>query len=167
MKHALLALLAKEPAHGYELKQAFEGLFGSVQAPLNAGQIYTTLARLERDGLVENYAVEQDDRPNKRVYQLTAKGQTEVSAWIVEPVMGPRLKDEFFTKLILAREVAIADPCDLIEQQRREYLQDLRNMSDLLSKHTQDTMTALLIEGVMLHLQADLKWLDRCEEEFG
>ena len=69
MKYAFLALLANEPAHGYELKQAFESTFGSVWPELNAGQIYTTLGRLERDGLVESCQVEQGSRPNKRVHE--------------------------------------------------------------------------------------------------
>ena len=69
MRFPLLALLANGPAHGYELKQALEQQFGSVLPPLNAGQIYTTLSRLERDDLVKDNAVEQNGRPNKRVYR--------------------------------------------------------------------------------------------------
>lgn len=166
MKYALLALLAQAPAHGYELKQAFENLFGAVQSPLNAGQIYTTLSRLERDGLVSDTAVEQDDRPNKRVYELTPAGKQAVMDWLQASVAGPRLRDEFFTKLVLAREAHIADPCDLIAQQRHHYLQDLRDMNRLLTRHQSDVVASLLIEGVILHLEADVKWLDRCEEAF-
>lgn len=166
MKNALLALLAQGPAHGYELKQAFEELFGVVYPPLNAGQIYTTLGRLARDDLVESQAIEQDDRPNKRVYQLTHKGRIRVQEWLDEDIPNPRLKDEFFTKLVLARQSGIADPCNLIQRQRTAYLQDLRDMNRLLSIHRQDIITTLLIEGVILHLEADLKWLDRCEEAF-
>ena len=76
MRFPLLALLAGGPAHGYELKQAMEQQFGAVLPPLNAGQIYTTLSRLERDGLVEDDAVAQNGRPNKRVYRLTEAGQS-------------------------------------------------------------------------------------------
>ena len=65
----------ERPAHGYELKQALEQRFGAVLPPLNAGQIYTTLSRLERDGLVDDDAVAQNGRPNKRVYRLTEAGQ--------------------------------------------------------------------------------------------
>ena len=81
----LLALLAAGPAHGYELKQALEQRFGAVLPPLNSGQIYTTLARLQRDGLVEDDAVEQDGRPNKRVYRVTAAGRDELERWVAEP----------------------------------------------------------------------------------
>ena len=75
MRFPLLALLANGPAHGYELKQAMEQQFGLVLPPLNAGQIYTTLSRLERDGLVDDDPVAQNGRPNKRVYQLTEAGR--------------------------------------------------------------------------------------------
>ena len=70
------------PAHGYELKQALEQRFGAVLPPLNAGQIYTTLSRLERDGLVDDDAVAQNGRPNKRVYRLTDAGQAELRSWV-------------------------------------------------------------------------------------
>src|SRR6185312_540136 len=101
MRLPLLALLASGPAHGYELKQALEQRFGSVLPPLNAGQIYTTLGRLQRDGLVEDDAVAQDGRPNKRVYRLTAEGESELSGWVRDSTPDTRLKDDFFIKLVL------------------------------------------------------------------
>src|SRR4051794_30642755 len=108
MRFPLLALLATGPAHGYELKQALEQRFGSVLPPLNAGQIYTTLSRLERDDLVQDSAVEQNGRPNKRVYELTEKGQKELDGWIGDATPATRLKDDFFMKLVLARSAGIA-----------------------------------------------------------
>ena len=74
MRQHLLALLAKEPAHGYELKLALEQTFGTAYPSPNIGQIYVTLKRLEADGLVRGEDVEQDSRPNKKVYELTAAG---------------------------------------------------------------------------------------------
>ena len=167
MKYALLALLAATPAHGYELKQAYEQLVGAVQPPLNAGQIYTTLARLERDGLVQDQHVAQSDRPDKRVYELTSAGRAALDDWVNATVESPYLKDEFFTKLILAKLAGIADPRLLIEHQRHGYLQMLRNLNELAlyPETRQDVTTSLLIEGVILHLQASLKWLDTCEEK--
>lgn len=164
MKYTLLALLATQPAHGYELKQAFDELFGAVQPPLNAGQIYTTLGRLERDELVSDSVVEQTDRPDKRVYQLTAKGRAALEEWIIEPVSGASWKDEFFTKLVLARTQNIAAPAALIARQRQEYLQTLRHLSQLAAQQRHNLVAALMIEGAILHLEADLKWLDRCEQ---
>ncbi len=169
MRNALLAVLAAAPAHGYELKQAIEKLFGDLWPPVNIGQIYTTLARLERDGLVRGSHVAQEHRPDKRVYELTADGRRELRVWIATPSAGLRLKDEFFTKLILAGLPGVADgsdPAALIERQRTAFLQSLRDLNDLALRHDAgaDTPALLLIEGALLHLQADLKWLDLCAD---
>ena len=167
MRFPLLALLASGPAHGYELKQALERRFGSVLPPLNAGQIYTTLSRLERDGLVEDDAVAQDGRPNKRVYRLTEAGRAELSGWVQDATPQTRLKDDFFIKLVLARAAAIADPLELIDRQRAASLQALRQLDDVAAQANGDVTAALLVEGAALHLEADLKWLDLCEQRLG
>src|SRR3954471_23984317 len=122
MRFPLLALLATGPAHGYELKQALEQRFGAVLPPLNAGQIYTTLSRLERDDLVQDDAVAQNGRPNKRVYNLTDKGRSELDGWVNDSPPATRLKDDFFIKLVLAQAAGIADPQTLIDRQRAAYL---------------------------------------------
>ena len=118
MRFPLLALLAQGPAHGYELKRALEQRFGAVLPPLNAGQIYTTLSRLERDGLVDDDAVAQNGRPNKRVYRLTEAGRLELRTWLQDSTPQTRLKDDFFIKLVLARAAGIAEPHELIARQR-------------------------------------------------
>jgi DNA-binding PadR family transcriptional regulator len=166
MRYPFLALLASGPAHGYELKQAFETRFGHLLPPLNAGQIYTTLGRLERDGLVRADHVEQDGRPNKRVYELTDEGRTALAEWVAAPAPGTRLKDEFFMKLVLAGLTGVAEPKALIERQRREYLQSLRDLAELAAarRGNGDPTAELLIEGAALHLQADLEWLDLCDQ---
>src|SRR3954468_22976326 len=161
MRFPLLALLATGPAHGYELKQALEQRFGAVLPPLNAGQIYTTLSRLERDGFVDDDAVAQNGRPNKRVYRLTEAGQHELAGWVRDATPASRLKDDFFIKLVLARSAGIADPLELIDRQRAAYLQALRSLDDVAAQA--DDTAALLVEGAALHLEADLKWLDLCE----
>jgi DNA-binding PadR family transcriptional regulator len=163
MRFPLLALLANGPAHGYELKTAMEQRFGAVLGPLNAGQVYTTLARLQRDGLVDDDAVAQNGRPNKRVYRLTADGQAELDRWVEDATPSPRLKDDFFIKLVLARAAGIADPLALIDRQRGAYLQALRELDDVAAQTDGDSTAALLVEGAALHLEADLKWLDLCE----
>ena len=84
MRQPLLALLAKEPAHGYELKLALEQTFGEAYPSPNIGQIYVTLKRLEQDGLVRSEDVEQTTRPNKRVYALTPAGREALRAWVGE-----------------------------------------------------------------------------------
>lgn len=168
MRLPLLALLAKEPAHGYELKLALEQTFGGAYPPPNIGQIYVTLNRLERDGLVRGQDVAQERRPNKRVYELTEAGREAVGSWVEEPTDGPRVRDEFFVKLALAPTTGIADRLALINQQRRHYLNTMRGLSQLATTTDRGNQVArLLIEGAMLHLQADLDWLERCQEELG
>jgi DNA-binding PadR family transcriptional regulator len=162
----LLALLAKEPAHGYELKQALEHTFGSAYPSPNIGQIYVTLGRLEKDGLVKAVDVEQSNRPNKKVYYLTAQGRDVLTQWVDEPTEGPRVRDEFFMKLVLAPLTGIADRAALISRQRRHYLALVRDLNDLLERtDPANRIACLLIEGAMLHLQADLDWLQRCQED--
>jgi DNA-binding PadR family transcriptional regulator len=166
MRNALLALLTEGPTHGYELKLAFERLFGAVWGSINVGQIYTTLGRLERDGLVRSREVEQSGRPDKRVYELTGEGRGALTQWLAQPVEGARLKDEFFMKLMLA-SLAGGEPVQLLDRQRTQSLQSLRDLDALALETEADSPTQLLIEGTMLHLQADLRWLDRCEERLG
>jgi DNA-binding PadR family transcriptional regulator len=166
MRLPLLALLAKEPAHGYELKALLEQTFGQAYPSPNIGQIYVTLQRLERDGLVASQDVVQATRPNKRVYELTPAGQEALAAWIEEPSEGPRIRDDFFMKLVLSPLAGATDQMALINRQRRHYLNLMRGLSRLESTTDKDSrISRLLIEGAMLHLQADLDWLERCQEE--
>jgi DNA-binding PadR family transcriptional regulator len=161
MRYPFLALLASGPAHGYELKQALVQRFGAALPPINAGQVYTTLARLERDGLVRGSDVPDDSR-QKRVYELTDAGRAALEEWLAAPTAGPRLRDEFFMKLVLAGQAGVTDPRLLIERQRREYLQALRDLAAVAPNG--NNVASLLVEGAALHLEADLKWLDLCEE---
>lgn len=166
MRLSLLALLAKEPAHGYELKQSLEQIFGGAYPSPNIGQIYVTLGRLEKDGLIRAVDVEQSNRPNKKVYYLTAAGREALDVWADEPSEGPRVRDEFFMKLVLAPMTGLADRMALISRQRRHYLGLMRDLNELAERTDRgDRVALLLIEGAMLHLQADLDWLERCQED--
>src|SRR5580693_2522128 len=109
MRLPLLALLAKEPAHGYELKTLLEQTFGQAYPSPNIGQIYVTLQRLERDGLVASQDVVQQTRPNKRVYELTAAGRNALAEWVDAPSDGPRIRDDFFMKLALSPMAGATD----------------------------------------------------------
>jgi DNA-binding PadR family transcriptional regulator len=165
MRHAVLALLADQPAHGYEIKRGLEERFGIVVAPLNAGQVYTTLQRLQRDALVADDAVAQTGRPDKRVYRLTDAGRDALFEWLGAPSAPTRLRDDFFMKLVFAHSMRLADPAELIERQRAAYLRSLGELERVLANDPAvDGTTALVVEGAALHLEADLKWLDRCEE---
>lgn len=166
MRLPLLALLARGAAHGYELKQDLEQLLGAAYPQPNVGQIYVTLGRLEKAGLIEGEEVAQSSRPNKKIYRLTDAGREAVSAWYEDTADEPRVRDEFFMKLALAPRTGVADQVALINKQRRQYLNTMRNLSKLAATEDRDNRIAqLLIEGAMLHLQADLDWLERCQEE--
>ncbi|MEV6399900.1 PadR family transcriptional regulator [Streptomyces sp. NPDC051907] len=166
MRLPLLALLTRGPAHGYELKQDLEKLLGAAYPQPNVGQVYVTLGRLEKASLIAGEDVEQSNRPNKRIYRLTDAGHEAVLAWFEETTDEPRVRDEFFMKLALAPESGLADPITLINRQRRQYLNTMRDLSKLAATEDRDNkVSQLLIEGAMLHLQADLDWLERCQEE--
>lgn len=164
LKHALLGLLAQEPSHGYDLKNAFEAMLGGTW-PLNIGQVYTTLARLERDALVESQVMPQDLLPDRKVYSLTGAGQEELERWLAEATAGSiRLKDEFFVKLLVHQMVGSDGSLALIWKQRQVYMQTLTQLTALLADPSLAPATALLVEGAILHVEADLEWLDLCEE---
>ena len=165
MKYPLLALLSSGPTHGYELKQAFESRFGAVWPPVNIGQVYSTLQRLERDHLVRGYEVEQESRPARHVFEITEAGLRVLGDWLNATDVGPRLRDEFFMKLVLSRLAGLAEPLEIIERQRLTYLHELRALNDVAARAgNHDPVSQLLAEGASLHVQADLKWLDLCEE---
>ena len=164
MRELFLALLSGERAHGYELKQSLEQEFGDLLPALNAGQIYVTLGRLERDGLVAGRAVPGDGR-GKRVYELTDAGREALAAWIEAPVSGKPLKDEFFMKFVVLVSAGLAEPRQLLERQRREYMQSLRDLNTLLDANGKGPTAELLLEGAILHLKADLEWLELIERK--
>jgi DNA-binding PadR family transcriptional regulator len=163
MRELFLALLAGERGYGYELKQTLQQEFGDLLPALNAGQIYSTLARLERDGLVVGHSVKGDSR-RKRVYELTEAGRAALERWIEAPVPGTRLKDEFFMKFVVVVSARLAEPRTLIEIQRREYLQSLRDLDALLAANGKGVAAELLVEGAVLHAKADLEWLELIEQ---
>jgi DNA-binding PadR family transcriptional regulator len=165
MKFPLLALLSSGPAHGYELKQAFESRFGAVWPPVNIGQVYSTLQRLERDALVHGYEVDQGSRPARHVFEITEAGLRALAEWLNATDVGSRLRDEFFMKLVLSRLAGLAEPLEIIERQRLTYLQELRDLNDIATRAKEGSAVShLLAEGASLHVQADLKWLDLCED---
>jgi len=166
MRYPILALLAEKPAHGYELKQAFDDRFGSVWPPINVGQIYNTLAALERDNLVQSEEVPQRGAPPRRVYKLTDAGRAALEEWVKAPSASPTLKEEFIVKLVLAHIAGVANPMALVDRQRQEYFKAIRELNDLAARQDNDAPAKLLIGGASLYIQALLKWMDLCEEEF-
>lgn len=164
VKYALLGLLAEQPRHGYELRGAFEELMGGSWT-LNIGQVYSTLSRLERDGLITSEVVPQDLVPDRKVYAVTDVGRKELERWLSEPTDGPvRLKNEVFVKVAVGDLLDDGDPATLLARQRAQYLQRLSELSALADDEELDDRTKLLVEGARLHVEADLRWLDLCED---
>jgi DNA-binding PadR family transcriptional regulator len=122
-----------------------------------------TLGRLERDGLVVGHAVPGDNR-GKRVYELTEAGREALTTWIEAPVSSMRLRDEFFMKFVVLASTDLAEPNQLLEGQRAEYLQSLRDLNALLEANGKGPAAELLIEGAILHVKADLEWLGLIEQ---
>ena len=168
MRHLLLSMLATRPTHGYDLLRVYDELFASVLPSLNPGQIYTTLSRLHRDGLVSDTSVEQDKKPDKRIYALTEHGRQSLLEWLSQPLSSPRIKDNFYLKLMSARMSGLIDPGKLISDQRHRYLQTLHDLNTLALQPEVSTNPSkeVLIQGAILHLKADIEWLDLCEEAF-
>ncbi len=166
MRNALLALLAEGPKHGLLLKQEFEATFGDIWPPVNVGQIYTTLRRVEKDGLVVGEEVEQPGRRNKIVYRLTGAGMEELDNWFSSDPKPTRYRDEFFLKLAMASITGKADPLEIIDRRRANYMNELRSIDEAITRSARsDHGPALLLaEGAALRLQADIRWLDLCEE---
>ncbi len=121
MRYPVLASLAAAPAHGYEIKRGLEERFGSAVAPLNIGQVYTSLQRLQRDELVVDEEAHEGGR-DRRVYRLTDAGRRALEEWVGTASGPTRLRDDFFMKLVFAREIGLADPAELIARQRAAYL---------------------------------------------
>ncbi len=163
MRHVLLGLLDKEPAHGYELKQLLDERLGQLSPPVNIGQIYTTLRRLERDGLVRSAEVSQHDRPDKRVFELTDQGRDDLEQWLAETTVDVRVREPFFLKLLVAMNGSGRDPLTLVDGHRRALLRRLREVQTLEDLNGKP-VERMVVEGAVLHLQADLRWLEVCEQ---
>jgi DNA-binding PadR family transcriptional regulator len=165
VQDVVLALLAKEPSHGYHLRERLRAALGPLGDTLNAGQVYVTLARLEKAGLVScERTAGRPDRPDRKVYELTAAGQRRVAGWLAEVSWSPRPDlAEFHLKLAAARAARLADPLALIDAQRRELLRRLRDVQRAALAEPDDSIAGLLLEGIVLRLRADLRWLESCE----
>jgi DNA-binding PadR family transcriptional regulator len=160
VQDVVLALLAKEPSHGYELRARLHEALGPLRDALNAGQVYVTLTRLEKAGMVTAEHVGQADRPDRKVYALTAEGQQRVRVWLAD-VSWSR-PTEFHLKLIAAAAARLADPVEIVDLQRRELLRRLADAQRAALGEPGGSPAALLLEGVVLRLEADLRWLDAC-----
>ncbi|WP_042224308.1 PadR family transcriptional regulator [Oceanobacillus manasiensis] len=158
VKHSLLSLIYEKPRHGYELKIGFEQMVQGLW-PLNAGQVYTTLDRLERDHLVETPGHDKKDR---KLYTITSAGKEELWKWLNQPVGRSLFKDEFYFKFLCADQVSYENKEEMIRNQKETMVKDLLHLTQLKKQMmTPENRTMkLLLEGALLHLDADIKWLD-------
>lgn len=164
MRDVIMSLLAKEPAHGYELRQRLVKALGPAGGALNPGQVYVTLSRLERAGLVEAMEVAQPSHPDKKVYELTAAGRERVHQWLADVTWSKVAPVEFHLKLVVAAATRLADPVALVDAQRLELLRELHQLQELALEEPADADGALLLEGAALRLQADIRWLEVCQQ---
>ena len=165
-QEVVLAMLAKEPSQGYQLRARMNDALGPLGEALNAGQIYVTLGRLEKAGLVVVEETPESTGPSDRdrkVYVLTAAGQQRVAEWLAEVSWPKPDLAEFHLKLIAAAAAGLADPIGIVDAQRRELLRRLRDAQRAEMAVPDGSDAALLLEGIVLRLQADLRWLEACE----
>jgi DNA-binding PadR family transcriptional regulator len=162
VQEVLLALLAKEPAHGYQLQAQLQMALGPLADALNGGHVYVTLTRLEKAGLVVSTRVAQGDRPDRKVYELTSSGRERVEEWLHDTSWPKPAPAELHLKLVAAAAAGMADPVGIVDAQRRALLLGLRDAQRAALGEPEGSVAGLLLEGVVLRLQADLRWLEAC-----
>jgi DNA-binding PadR family transcriptional regulator len=163
VRNGLLALLERGPMYGYQLRAEFEASTGSTW-PLNIGQVYTTLARLERDGLVA--PVGEADAEGRVTYRLTDAGRDEVLQWFATPVAREsRPRDELAIKIAMALTTPGVDVHRVVQTQRTGTLRSLQELTRLKARGDQadDAAWMLVLESMIFQAEAEIRWLDHCE----
>lgn len=153
----LLGLLEREPSHGYDLKRSYDAYFGR-DKPLPFGQVYSTLARLARDGKVTGGEAEPGAGPERKRYAITDLGAREFDSWLAAPIEPePHLQTVLFAKVVLA--LMLDRPAEAyLDAQRAAHLRRMHELTEL--KRTGGLMDALLADHGLFHLEADLRWID-------
>lgn len=155
--HTLLGLLESGPRHGYDLKRAFDDTFGH-DRPLAYGQVYATMSRLLKNGLVEVEGIEAGDGPDRKRYAITDAGITDVERWLASPEKPEDyLRSTLYTKVVLAL-LTRRDAADVLDTQRAEHLRTMRVLTD--RKRKGDLADQLICDHALFHLEADLRWLE-------
>jgi DNA-binding PadR family transcriptional regulator len=162
VRHALLAILSEGPKYGLQLRHEFEARTGEVW-PLNVGQVYTTLQRLERDGLVESED-EDEDGPQKG-FRITSEGQAELDHWLRTPPdlsMPPR--DELTMKVLVALQVPGVDVREVIQVHRRYVVEVMQQWTRMKEDEADfDLNFALVVDSELFRLDAVVRWLDAAD----
>jgi DNA-binding PadR family transcriptional regulator len=160
--HALLALLSDGPKYGLRLQHEFEARTGEVW-PLNVGQVYTTLQRLERDGLVETDEGETE-RSRKR-YRITSEGGRELSEWLrTPPELVPPPRDELVIKVLVALQIPRLDIHEILQVHRRHAVEVMQRYTRVKAEASEDDVAlALVADAELFRLEAIVRWLDAAE----
>ncbi|MFK3984224.1 PadR family transcriptional regulator [Micromonospora sp. NPDC050397] len=152
-----LGLLESRPRHGYDLKRAYDERFGRGR-PLHYGQVYSTLARLLKSGLVEVDSVEPGEGPERKRYAVTASGVTDVQRWLANPEKPDLyLQNTLYTKVLLAL-MTERNAAEILDVQRAEHLRLMRELTQ--RKINGDLADQLICDHALFHLEADLRWLE-------
>jgi len=162
VRHALLALLSEGPKYGLQLRQEFEARTGDVW-PLNVGQVYTTLQRLERDGFVASD--DTTDEGAQKNFQITAEGETELTHWLrTPPDLSSPPRDELVVKVLVALRVPGIDVRDVIQVHRRYLVELMQQWTRLKEDDAQfDLSFALVVDAELFRLDSVIRWLDAAD----
>ena len=162
VRHALLALLSEGPKYGLQLRQEFEARTGEVW-PLNVGQVYTTLQRLERDGLVESED-SADEGPQKG-FHITEEGESELAKWLrTPPDFSSPPRDELVIKVLVALELPSVDVHDVVQVHRRYLVELMQQWTRLKEDEARfDLHFALVVDAELFRLDSLVRWLDTAE----
>src|SRR5215469_5032333 len=164
LKYVLLGLLTQQPRYGYELKREAEQLLGN-GSELNPGQLYPLLRKLAEQQLIAGERVEQEDRPDKRIFTLTEIGSQELFAWFEEPVSLSVGRSALFLRFVVLSLVRPGARADFLREQRHRLLEFIGQLVADRAKHlgSEDLSTRALRELTILHAEADLKWIEWLE----
>jgi DNA-binding PadR family transcriptional regulator len=160
--HALLALLSAGPKHGLRLQNEFEARTGELW-PLNVGQVYTTLQRLERDGLVE--ADDGESERSRKRYRITSGGDRELAEWLRTPTeLVPPPRDELVIKVLVALRVPGTDVHEIVQVHRRHVIETMQRYTRVKAAAAEDdTALALVTDAELFRLEAIVRWLDAAD----
>lgn len=159
--HALLALLDRGPSFGLRLREDFEAWTGEVW-PLNVGQVYSTLRRLERDGLIH---AEGGETERERFYELAPPGRRELAEWLMRRDGGAPLRDELVIKVLMALAVDSADAVEVIQTHRRFLVEQMQGFTRAKAATGREELSALLVlDAHVLKAESMVRWLDMCEQ---
>ncbi|PRY35714.1 PadR family transcriptional regulator [Umezawaea tangerina] len=158
--HSLLGLLRQEPRHGYDLKRAYDDHFGQGRV-LPYGQVYATLSRLLKNGLIEESGVRPGNGPDRKRYAITADGVTDVDQWLGRPEKPELyLQSTLYSKVVIALMAGL-DASEVVDTQRAAHLRSMRELT--ARKREGDLADKLICDHALFHLDADLRWLELTE----